>query len=428
MQHPRNRLTRSTLGLLLILCAMTSCKLFTRPTVALVDGTTEAGFEQVLAEFERNFTDRGEVGASLCVYFEGRPVAHLWGGHADAEDQTRWTETTLVPLLDATMGVTATAMAHAHSQGWLDYDQPVATYWPDFAQSGKGGITVRQLLAHQAGLVLVDPPVLLDDASDLHLLAGRLAAQTPAWTAGQRHGYHRATLGLYAAEILRRADPSGRTLGTYVREEITEPLGIEMYIGLPADVPGQRVAFLALPDPILRVFQLNKLPEAMRSLRADPTSLLNRSRRVPGDFHANDRHSWSVEHGSLGGVATASALAQLYGELATGGSMLGIEEGTFRLLQAQASPPPGGDMDEILGVETAYANGFVKPSPHRDYGSSSAFGHPGEGATMAFADPDLKLGYAYLPQRLGYHVADDPRDEALREAARRCARDALAAR
>lgn len=428
MQHPRNPHAKHTIVFLLALCSMASCKLFTRPTVALVDGKTEAGFEEVLAEFERNFTDRGEVGAALSVYFEGRPVVQLWGGHTDAEGQARWSETTLVPLLDATMGVTAVALAHAHSMGWLDYDQPVATYWPEFAQSGKGGITVRQLLAHQAGLVILDPPVSLDDASDLHLLAGHLAAQTPAWTAGERHGYHRATLGLYAAEILRRADPGGRTLGTYVREEIVEPLGIELYIGLPANVPGQRIAALALPDPILRVFQLNKLPEAMRSLRADPTSLLNRSRRIPGDFHANDRHSWSVEHGSLGGIATSSALAQMYGELSTGGSILGMGDDTLRTLQAQPSHPSAGTLDEIMGVETAYAYGFVKPNQYRDYGSSSAFGHPGEGATMAFADPDLNLGYAYLPRRLGYHAADDPRDEALREVVSRCARNVLAAR
>src|SRR5262249_1689761 len=140
--------------------------------------------------------------------------------------------------------MTATAMAVAHSRGLFELDEPVATYWPPFAQHGKERVTVRQLLAHEAGLAAIDAPLKLDVLGDPDALAPILAAQAPAWPLGPGHGYHAHTMGWYESELLRRVDPHHRTIGRYFADEVARPLGIDFFIGLPDDVPSTRLAEL----------------------------------------------------------------------------------------------------------------------------------------------------------------------------------------
>ncbi len=175
---------------------------------SLVLGDVDEGYGPVADEFRRNFTERGEVGGACAVYKDGRKVVDLWGGYADGRTRRPWLEDTLVTVFSTTKGVSGLAIAVAHARGLIDYDEKVATYWPEFAQEGKADITVRQLLSHQAGLAAIDQPLTVPALADLDALAAALAAQKPAWTPGARHGYHGISLGWYEGELIRRWESS----------------------------------------------------------------------------------------------------------------------------------------------------------------------------------------------------------------------------
>ncbi|MGZ6696944.1 MAG: serine hydrolase domain-containing protein, partial [Solirubrobacteraceae bacterium] len=205
-------------------------------------GWIAPGFEEVRAEFDRNFSERGEIGAAVAAYWRGGKVVDLWGGRRTPTGEEPWNEDTMVVVNSTTKGLAAMTLAVASSRGWIDYDTPVAEYWPEFAQNGKGAVTVRQLLSHEAGLVWIDQPLRVEDLRDLDSVSRALARQKPAWEPGTRHGYHAMTIGLYMQELIRHVDPAHRTLGRFFAEEIARPLQIEFYIGLPPEIPDERLA------------------------------------------------------------------------------------------------------------------------------------------------------------------------------------------
>ena len=209
-----------------------------------VHGHVAPGFERVRDEFERNLSERGEIGAAVSAYWHGEKVVDLWGGRRSPASDAPWEEDTMVLVNSTTKGVSAMTLAVAHARGWLDYDAPVSRYWPEFAQGGKETVTVRQLLGHEAGLVWLDERLSIGRLADLDDVARVLARQKPAWTPGTRHGYHAMTVGLYMQEILRRVDPAHRTLGRFFHEEIAVPLGLDFFIGLPPEIPPRRLATL----------------------------------------------------------------------------------------------------------------------------------------------------------------------------------------
>ena len=187
-------------------------------------GWIAPGFEEVRGEFERNFAERGEIGAAVAAYWRGQKVVDLWGGRRAPDGDAPWNEDTMVVVNSTTKGLSAMTVAVASARGWLEYDAPVARYWPEFAQNGKGEITLRQLLGHEAGLVSLDEIPRVDNLMDLDDMARLLARQKPAWPPGTRHGYHAMTIGLYIQELIRRVDPAHRTLGRFFAEEIARPL------------------------------------------------------------------------------------------------------------------------------------------------------------------------------------------------------------
>src|SRR5262245_12632421 len=191
-----------------------------KPSEAVVHGTVAPGFELVREVFSNNFRHRGEIGAACAVYLRGEKVVDLWGGQRDHETGAPWEEDTMVMVFSTTKGMSALALAVAHSRGLFQYDEPVATYSPESPQHGKGAITVRQLLAHQAGLCVVDQMFDAAKLADLDRVAISLAAQRPAWEPGAKHGYHGITLGWYEGELIRRVDPRKRSLGQFFRDEV----------------------------------------------------------------------------------------------------------------------------------------------------------------------------------------------------------------
>ncbi len=205
-----------------------------------IDGYVATEFEPVIDAFAQNFDDRGEVGAAVCVYLDGQPVVDLWGGSADPTQGVRWHEDSLVLVYSATKGVTAICANLLIQRGQLDPEATVASLWPEFAANGKGGITVGQALSHQAGLPLVEGDFTLEESLTWQPMVDALARQKPIWEPGTKHGYHMRTYGWLVGEIIRRADPQHRTPGTFWREEIGDPLGIEFWIGLPEALESPR--------------------------------------------------------------------------------------------------------------------------------------------------------------------------------------------
>lgn len=223
-----------------------------------VEGSVSPGFEPVREAFAENLARRHELGGACCVYHRGEKVVDLWGGIRNKATGEPWQEDTMVIVYSSTKGLAAMTLAVAHSRGWLDYEERVATYWPEFAQNGKENITVRQLLAHQAGLFALDEKVDRSVVADLDRLAIVLARQKPAWEPGTRQAYHGITIGYYENELLRRIDPEHRSLGRFFQDEIATPLGLDFYIRLPESIPDSRLATMARPSLVamLRGFGL----------------------------------------------------------------------------------------------------------------------------------------------------------------------------
>jgi CubicO group peptidase (beta-lactamase class C family) len=364
--------------------------------------------------FVENFERRGEVGAACCVYHHGEKVVDLWGGLRNRATGEPWEEGTMALVYSATKGMAGLAMALAHSRGLLDYDERVSTYWPEFAQQGKDEITVRQLLSHQAGLFVLDERPVRGLVADPDRLAALLARQKPAWPAGARQAYHGITLGFYESELLRRVDPGRRTLGRYFQEELATPLGLDFYIRLPAEIPDSRLAPLYRPS---MAAMLVHMPLALSLAGMNPRSRFRRcleGSELPEE-EAEHVYARELEVPAGGGVGTARAMARAYGVFATGGRELGLREETLRQLMAPPVPPARGFRDACLKVDIRFSLGFAKPSPRNAFAHPSAFGSPGTGGSLGFADPHAQIGYAYVPNQMGTHL-QDPREAALRRA------------
>jgi CubicO group peptidase (beta-lactamase class C family) len=382
-----------------------------------IEGTVASGWEPVREAFIENFSRRGEVGAACAIYRDGEKVVDLRGGVRDRASGAPWQEDTMVLVFSTTKGMAALALALAHSRGWLDYDELVATYWPEFAQAGKERTTVRQLLGHQAGLFGFDEPVDRAVIADLDRLADIMARQRPAWEPGERQAYHAISLGFYEGEIIRRVDPGHRSLGQLFSDEIAAPLGLDFYIRLPETLPDARLAPLVQPN-MLRM--IAGLPRHMILDAFNPRSVLYRSLiSNPGTMVPVDRdrvYARELEIPSGGGVGTARAIAKAYGVLASGGRELGMRTETLAELRAPAVPPTRGFHDECFRGEVRFSLGFMKPTAVWPFGSPEAFGSPGAGGSLGFADPATGIGYGYVTNRIGTKQDGDPRDVALRQA------------
>jgi CubicO group peptidase (beta-lactamase class C family) len=380
-----------------------------------VEGCVSNGFEAVRAAFTDNFARRRELGGACCAYHRGEKVVGLWGGVRNKKTGEPWERDTMVIVYSATKGLAAMTLAIAHSRGWLDYEERVCAYWPEFAQQGKERITVRQLLAHQAGLYVLDEPLDRSLVADLDRLAVILARQKPAWEPGTRQAYHGITLGFYESELLRRLDPQHRSLGQFFQDEIASPLALDVYIRLPEEIPNSRLAMMTRPSwiEVLHGFPLRLALDAMN--RRSNISRALRGSELPHD--QTHIYARNLEVPSGGAVGTAQAIARAYSVFASGGRELRLRPETLALLTAPAVPPARGFYDQCLKAEgVQFSLGFMKSTPALPFGSASSFGSPGAGGAFGFADPATGVGYAYVTNRMGTQLSGDPRDVALRDA------------
>jgi CubicO group peptidase (beta-lactamase class C family) len=379
-------------------------------------GFTKPGFEAVQEAFEENFARRHELGAACCVYHRGEKVVDLWGGVRNVATGAPWEKDTMTLVYSATKGLSGLAMALAHSRRLFDYEERVCTYWPEFAQQGKERVTVRQLLSHQAGLFAFDVPVDRSVVADLDLLAAVLAQQKPAWEPGTRQAYHAISLGFYESELLRRVDPRRRSLGQFFQDEMASPLGLDFYIRLPEEIPNSRLAPLEGASSVLAMLHM---PIRLTLAVLDRHSPLHRALvENPGSALPLDHdriYARNLEVPAGGGVGTARAMAHAYSVFATGGRELGLREETLQILMAPAVAPLHGFYDECMKTDWPLSLGFMKPCDKFPFGHPSAFGAPGAGGSMGFADPQAEVGYGYIPNKMGTRLID-PREAALRDA------------
>jgi CubicO group peptidase (beta-lactamase class C family) len=382
-----------------------------------IGGYVSKGFDAVQTAFLENFSRRKELGAACCVYRQGEKVVDLWGGIRNKATGEPWQRDTMVLVHSTTKGLAAMTLAVAHSRGWLDYEERVCAYWPEFAKQGKDKITVRQLLAHQAGLHAFDEPVDRSVVADLDRLADIMARQRPAWEPGTRQAYHAISLGFYESELLRRVDPRHRSLGRFFQDEIASPLGLDFFIRVPEEIPNSRLAAIESPGMLamllgfpIRLTLAILWPRShfYRALMANPgAAICIDEKRV---------YARNLEVPSGGGVGTARAIAQAYGVFATGGQELQLRPETLQALIAPAVPAATGFYDECVKGEMPFSLGFCKPGPTSPFGHPGSFGHPGAGGSFGFADPQAGIGYAYVTNRMGTTLPFDPRDVALRNA------------
>ena len=380
-----------------------------------IDGSCDARFERVREVFAENFRLRDEVGAAVAVAIDGRLVVDLWGGHHDRERKRAWERDTLVNVYSTTKGVTALAAHRLVDEGRLDLDAPVASYWPEFAQAGKGTIPVRFLLSHRAGLPAVRKLLPNEALYDWNAMVESLAAEAPWWEPGAKHGYHAVTFGWLVGEVVRRI--VGKSLGSYVRDAFAKPLDLDLHVGL-AEREHARVADILqppAPDPSGEAAQL-----FARAL-ADPEGVTARAFMNPPSMALGPNvPAWrSAEIPGANGHATARALATLYGRAALGdaGGVLSREA----ILRCRGEQSHGADL--VLGVPTRFGLGFMLRQGSHEGGrclGAGAFGHPGAGGSLAFADPERRLGFGYVMNRMGPRILLDDRAIALVEAANAC--------
>jgi CubicO group peptidase (beta-lactamase class C family) len=386
-----------------------------------IGGDVADGFGRVADAFRANFDHNKEIGAACAIYRDGEAVVDLWGGYCDKSRMRPWARDTMVTVFSTTKGMAAAAMAVAHSRGFFDLDATVASYWPEFAQNGKATITVRKLFGHEAGLAVIDEPLDLAILGDPHALGVILAAQAPHWPPGSAHGYHAHSLGWYQSQLLRRVDPLGRTIGRYFADEVAAPLGVEFHIGLPDDVPAERLATMVGGRPIGALLHLHEFPPRLVFALVNPRTLTGRTFANPkalrGISDVNDRDLLRLELPSVNGTGEVRAIARVYGSLATGGHELGLRPETREEIERDVLPT----LDLVFRMDASFSMGFMKPFV--PFGSGPrAFGHTGAGGSFGFADPDTGIGYAYGMNRAGWAAPFDPRDIALRAALDRCIR------
>jgi CubicO group peptidase (beta-lactamase class C family) len=354
-----------------------------------IQGSCQPEFTGVRDRFAAAFERGDELGASVCVTVEGETVVDLWAGHADAARTRPWQRDTLVNVYSTTKGMTAICALRLVDAGELDLDAPVARYWPEFAAAGKETLPVRYLLTHQAGLAAVRKPLSPDALYDWDTMASALAETEPWWEPGTSHGYHALTFGWLVGEVVRRI--SGRSLGTFFREELAEPLGLDFWIGLPESLDS-RVADL-VQGPV----HAADGPNFMEEILNNPQGLTGQAfMNPPLDLLAPNTRAWrAAEIPAANGHGTAGALARIYAALANGGELDGVrvlESATIDLARREYSL----GKDEVLPMVTRFGLGFALPTVEEPLGPNfDVLGHAGAGGSFGMADPERRMSFGY---------------------------------
>lgn len=359
-------------------------------------GAAKPGYEPVADAFAAAFAGEPTMGAGLAVYAGGERVVHLWGGYADHRTGKPWGEDTASVVFSCTKGLVSIVVARLVEDGRLDYDAPVARYWPEFAAAGKGGVTVGEALSHRAGLSAPKDDLTPDDIVDWEIVTAALARQAPLWSPADGYAYHAITHGWLAGEIVRRV--TGRSIGAVFAETIAGPLGADAWIGLP-DRERSRVAHLEVEPALVQLWEDERVKpgpdgtnwpyRAMTLGRALPAELAT----PDGGF--NDPRLQAAEIPGAGGIATADALARIWSAtvVPTDGVRLIGDDVIARATVVQSE---GAPLFPAIGPFPRWGMGFQLNSEARQFLTGAGFGHGGAGGQLAFADPVHGVGFGFV--------------------------------
>ncbi|HEY2562318.1 MAG TPA: serine hydrolase domain-containing protein [Acidimicrobiales bacterium] len=386
---------------------------------ATIEGTAAPGFDAVREAFAANFTERGDQGASMCIYRHGVPVVDLWGGLTDPASDQPYAGDTLQLVFSTTKGATAVCANLLIERGLLDPSAPVAEYWPEFAAAGKAGIPVEWLLTHQSGLPAIDATLTLSEVLAWDPIVEALADQKPLWEPGTAHGYHALTFGWLVGELVRRV--SGMTIGSFFAREVAGPLDLEFWIGLPP-TEEHRVAPLTMSLDYLADMD----PEELATMAASfgPDGLGTRALFLNGafgdfgqgggPFNLPELHAAEVP--AANGITTARSLARLYAGLI--GEVDGVRIlGPDTVADMSRSRTTGTDL--VLGAASKFGLGMMCDSPFTPLLGAGGFGHFGAGGSVGFAHPESGISFGYVMNQMRLSVAGDDRTTVLIDAIRR---------
>ncbi|MCB1693030.1 MAG: beta-lactamase family protein [Pseudomonadales bacterium] len=378
-----------------------------------IHGDVAPGFEPVRQVFADLWKEI-EIGASVCVYHQGKKVVDLWGGYTDVGMSHPWQRDTLVNVYSTTKGLASAAVAALYDEGKLDYDAKVIEYWPEFGAEGKQDVTVAQLLSHQAGLCGVDTKLTVEDLYDWDKMVNLLAAQKPLWSLGKDAGYHAVTWGYLPGELVRRI--TGKTLGQYFREKIAGPLDADCYIGLP-DSEMARVATLNGPN------RARKKPKApantnMEMPKLYPIALLNPS--ISPFKDACSREWRKAEIAAANAQANARGIATIYAALSMNGELNGVRILSKDAIDAATKLEVDNEIDLVTGRAMRRGRGFMLNTEGAYGPSPNAFGHAGAGGSVGFADRDNQVAIGYAMNQMQADLDASPRSVLLGRAVYEC--------
>jgi CubicO group peptidase (beta-lactamase class C family) len=364
-----------------------------------IHGTCDARFQRVRDIFTEQLDNPEEVGASVAVTIGGRTVVDLWGGHADPERTRPWQADTLVNLFSTTKGIAALCAHRLADEGKLDLDAPVARYWPEFAQADKGAIPVRWLLDHSAGMVAVAKPLPSAAMYEWDTMCAALAEQAPWWEPGTTHGYHAMTFGWLVGEVVRRI--SGKSVGTYFRDEVAGPLGADIFIGTPAEHDARCAELIPAPLPKLDGSggDADFLTKLLASAKPYAIKAFMNPLPLPGAF--NSRAWRGAEIPAANGHGSARGLARVYSSLACGGAIDGVHVLSQDAIDRARVEQRHG-LDHVIPImPTKFGLGFQIGTEAEPIGPNPrAFGHSGAGGSFGFADPEAGVGFGYAMNRM----------------------------
>ena len=361
----------------------------------IAEGFTQDRFAAAKAAFEANFENGSDIGASFCATVNGETVVDLWGGYADPEKTRPWEKDTIVNVYSTTKTITALTALLIADRGELDFDAPVAKYWPEFAANGKSGVKVSHLMSHAAGLSGWKEPITTKDLYDWEKMTSLLAAQAPLWEPGTKSGYHAITQGYLVGEVVRRI--TGKSLGTVFREEIAGPLGADFWIGLPASEDA-RVAELIPPPP----------GGAIGDMELDEIGKITFNN--PGvDVSETRTRAWrGAEIPAAGGTGNARSIAEIHAILANGGVAKGkrfmSEAGCRKALELQIE----GD-DLIFKAPARFGMGFGLPGAMIQLPNPNTIFWGGYGGSLIVIDMDAHTTFAYAMNKMGAGTVGDAR-------------------
>jgi len=380
-----------------------------------VQGSCDPKFAKVKDAFERNFAERGEVGASVCLSVNGETAVDLWGGLADPDTGETWTETTTSIVFSCTKAATALCAHILIDRGDLNPAAPVAEYWPGFAANGKEKTTVQMMLNHESAVPANRAPIREGGFLDWDYMISRMEEEEAWWEPGTRNGYHMVNFGWTVGELVRRV--SGRSLGTFFAEEVAGPTGADFWIGIPED--------FAHPIAPIRFYEPREgdVPtEFTMRLMGDPTSLQHLSFMNNGGWSPNDPAAHRAEIGGAGGISNARGQVAWYSSLAANdGRLVSADQ-----LAAMGMVSTATGRDATLLVPTRFASGFMKSMDNRAYPQGEqmsaiigekAFGHVGAGGSIGFADPECGLAFSYTMNQMGQGLLLNDRGQSLIDAA-----------